>query len=386
MGRYEMREVCDLVSPVVLRAPGKLIHNSLARRLLAVLLFALTARAEDVARGFDMPMTLSGAAFASHQLSARPDTDSNAAAGFRALVYPTLRINERWFFTGAVQVHSRPYLYEEFELQGTGLEVDTLQAYLGYERFRGNKYVAVRAGQLATAYGSFSLSYDDAVNPLIDLPIGYGYYYTSPITILGLSGVQVDAGTGKVDARIQFTSSSPSNRRGISDDEQYGSWTAGFGFTPIQGLRVGTSAYRGPYLHDDHRSNRPGESHAKLLPASALGIDVQFARGHWYAKGEINRFIKAYDVRPTRKSSNGWGELKYVVSPRWYVAGRASYRRSRSRRRNESYEFAVGYRQSRTNLVKVGYQIARGPRTRGNLDNVLAIQFVKKLTGGSKTF
>ena len=382
----ELRELTGVACANPFATRGTRIRGGVARRLLAMFLLALTARAEGELRGFEMPMTLSGAAFASHRLSARPGTDSNTAAAFRVLAYPTLRISERWFFSGAIQVHSRPYLYEEFSLQGTGFEVDTLQAYVGYERFKGSKYVSVRAGQLASAFGSFSLSYDDAVNPLIDLPIGYGYYYTSPVTTLGMSGVQVDVGGGKVDARAQFTSSSPTNRRGISDDGQYGSWTGGVGFTPVQGLRVGASAYRGPYLDDNHPFNFPGEIHSRLLPASGLGLDVQFARGHWYVKGELNRFLKAYTVFPTLRQSMGWGELKYVLSPRWYLAGRANYHRSNLIPGGEAYEFAVGYRQSRRNLVKVGYQIARGPRTRGSLDNVLAIQFVMKLKGVSKTF
>ncbi len=78
-------------------------------------------------------------------------------------------------------------MFEEFELHGSGVEVDTLQAYVGYERFWGNNYLTVKAGQLSSAFGSFSLRYDDAVNPLIDLPAGYGYYYDSQVTTLGLA-------------------------------------------------------------------------------------------------------------------------------------------------------------------------------------------------------
>ena len=342
--------------------------------------------AESEFRGLDLPITVSGGGFASHRLSGETGSDSNIAGGVRAIAYPTLRINENWYFSGAIQIHSRPYLFEEFELQGAGVEVDTLQAYIGYERLWSDKFISVRAGQLASAFGSFSLRYDDDANPLIDLPIGYGYYYTSPVTTLGLSGVQLEAGAARVDARVQFTSSSPTNRRGIRDDGQYGSWTGGAGFTPIQGLRIGASAYRGPYLHDQHPFNLPGEIHSKLLPASGLGLDVQFARGHWYANGEINHFRKAYTVIPTLTQSVGWGELKYVVHPRWYLAGRLNYSRSNLIPSREQYEFVVGYRQSRNSLVKVGYQVVRGARIRGNLDNVLAVQLVMKITGLSKAF
>ena len=365
------------------------MKTSFGSCLCLAMLFALPVQAQNELRGFEMPLTLSGAAFASHRLSDRPDTDSNAAGGLRLIAYPTLRINENWFFSGAIQIHSRPSLFEEFELQGTGFEVDTLQAYVGYERLWGERHIAVRAGQLASAFGSFSLRYDDAVNPLIDLPIGYGYYYNSPVSTLALSGVQVDFGSGRFDTRVQFTSSSPANRRGIFDDGQYGSWAGGFGYTPLQGLRVGASAYRGPYLHDDHPRNRPGEAHSRLTPATAVGLDVQLARGHWYFNGEVNHFQKAYTVTATAKKSTTWGEVKFVPHPRWYLAGRVNYertyRRERSRRR-KAYEFVVGYRQARNRLIKIGYQAVHGPRTRGALDNVLAVQFVFKMAGPSLTF
>ncbi len=115
------------------------MKTSLGSCLCLAMLFALPVQAQNELRGFEMPMTLSGAAFASHRLSDRPDTDSNAAGGLRLIAYPTLRISENWFFSGAIQIHSRPYLFEKFELQGTGLEVDTLQAYVGYERLWGER-------------------------------------------------------------------------------------------------------------------------------------------------------------------------------------------------------------------------------------------------------
>jgi hypothetical protein len=361
------------------------MKTSLACGLCLLLLLALPGQAQNETRGFEMPMTLSGAGFASHRLSESQDSDSNATGALRVMAYPTLRINENWFFSGAVQIHSRPYFFEQFESADRGFQVDALQAYVGYERLWGERYVTVRAGQLSSAFGSFLLRYDDAVNPLVDLPISYGYYYGSPVTTLGLSGVQVDVGSGRFDARAQFTSSSPVNRRGIRDDSHYGSWAGGLGYTPVQGLRVGASAYRGPYI-DEHERIEHGEIHPKLLPATGVGLDVQFSRGHWYFNGEVNRFIKAYTVEPTSTKWMTWGEVKRVLHPRWYVAGRVNYDRSNRRRRRKAYEFAIGYRQARNRLIKVGYQAVHGARTRGALDNVLAVQLVVKIAGISKTF
>ena len=353
--------------------------------LIAAVAVAGPSKGQDALSGFEMPITVAGAGFSSHILSKPEGADSNTAAGFRALTYPTLRLNEKWFFSGVVQLRSRPYFFEEFGRGNSGFEVDTLQAYAGYERFWGGKYVTVKAGLLPAAFGSFSLRYDDAVNPMIGLPAGYGYY-ASPVTTLGLSGAQVDVGNGRADARVQFTSSSPANPRGITEDGQYGTWTTGFGVSPVQGLRIGTSGYRGPYLHDNHRFNRPGEIHSRALPATAAGLDVQFARGHWYFNGELNRLRLPYTAIPNLNRTMAWAEAKYVPHPRWYLAGRLNHSSSNLIPTRDVCELAVGYRPNRRQIIKVGYQAVRGPRTRGTLDNVLAIQFVLKLRGPAMAF
>ena len=51
--------------------------------------------------------------------------------------------------------------------------------------------VNVRVGQLSSAVGAFNLRYDDAVNPLIDIPVLYGYY--GLIGTAGLAGAVVHA-------------------------------------------------------------------------------------------------------------------------------------------------------------------------------------------------
>ena len=44
---------------------------------------------------------------------------------------------------------------------------------------------------LSSAFGSFLLRYDDAANPLIDMPQAYGYYGAG-VTDYGLAAAQVD--------------------------------------------------------------------------------------------------------------------------------------------------------------------------------------------------
>ncbi|MEX2300006.1 MAG: hypothetical protein WD733_03655 [Bryobacterales bacterium] len=345
---------------------------------LALLLGPLLAFGQEGVAGFEAPVTISGGGFFTERTAQAPRSASRFTAGTRAVVYPTVRLNENWFFAGAVQFHSRPYFYQEFETQGYGAEVDVLQGYAGYERFWGRNAVTIRAGQLSSAFGSFLLRYDDAVNPLIDIPLSYGYY-TSPVTNLGLMGAQVDVTLDRFDMRAQFTNSSPANRRSVFEHDQYGVWTGGAGYTIRQGLRVGASIYRGPYLHREFQYYFPGEARPKDLPASGYGLDGEFARGHWNFRGELHRFQAAYKAIPTVNRFFGYGEAKYAFHPRWYAAVRVNHGHSNVRPDQDVLELAVGYRPNRRQLLKVGYQFVNGSPRDGAPGDVFAIQLVTNL-------
>jgi hypothetical protein len=317
--------------------------------------------AQEAQSGFELRATVSEAA----SLSA-----GDLTGGFRSVLYPTWKINEHWAVSGAVQTHSRPYFFEELSSQGYGVKTDILQAHLSYSKYWKNGAVVVRLGQLSSAFGSFLLRYDDAVNPLIDMPLAYGYYY-KPVSNYGLAGAQVDITQGKLDMRAQFTNSSPANRRSVFDRDQYGGWAGGAGYTIRQGFRVGASVYRGPYLHRQYTFYFPGEAKPRDLPASGYGIDVQWGSGAWNVSGELQRFQMAYRLIPTFNQHTGYAEARRVLHPRWYAAARASYIRASAFPRYEAYEVVGGYRPNRYQLVKAGYQIQQGKRA-----NTLAIQFV----------
>ncbi len=345
---------------------------------LACLLFPLVVFGQEGVTGFEVPFTVSGGGFFTERTQQEPRSASRFTAGTRAVAYPTLRLNENWFFSGAIQFHSRPYFYQEFETQGYGAEVDVLQGYVGYERFWGRNAVSVRAGQLSSAFGSFLLRYDDSANPLIDIPLSYGYY-TSPVTNLGLMGAQVDVTLNRLDMRAQFTNSSPANRRSIFDHDQYGVWTGGVGYTISQGFRVGVSAYRGPYLHREFQYYFPGEARPRDLPGSGYGLEAEFARGHWNFHGEVHRFQNAYVAIPTVNRFFGYGEAKYAFHPRWYVAARVNHGHSNVQPDQNLVELAVGYRPNRRQLLKVGYQLVKGAPREGAPGDVFAIQLVTNL-------
>jgi hypothetical protein len=106
---------------------------------------------------------------------------------------------------------------------------------------------------------------------------------------------------------------------------------------------------------------------------------VSWARGHWNVYGELQRFQMAYQVIPTFSQHNGYAEVRRVLHPRWYVAGRAGYIRYSAIPGHEVYETVVGYRPNARQLVKVGYQAHFGPEIPGTLANVFTVQLVTSL-------
>jgi len=342
--------------------------------ITAALLFAVTALvAQEADHGLDVRMMIGSTAFASPELTDIPRSGAPVAAGFRSLLYSTWKINRHWTVTGVVQARSRPYFSEDFTSQGYGVKVDVLQASLGYSQFWAHGSLVARVGLLPSAFGSFLLRYSDMDNPLIDVPLAYGYYYR-PVTNLALTGAQLDATWGSLDFRAQLANSSPGNRRNPWARDQYANWTAGAGYTIMQGFRVGVSAYRGPYLDRANPFFRPNEWRPVALPATAYGMDVSWARGHTSVNAEWQRFIFTYHVIPTFYEQTSYGEIKQVIHPRWYIAGRAGYMRT-NYTQTEAYEAAVGFRPSANQLLKAGYQLQRNGVT-GHLDHIVALQYV----------
>ena len=346
------------------------------RTLAFFLLAAISACAQEAYSGFELRTTLSAVSSDSQELSLPPRDGSDVTGGFRAMLYPTWKLNSHWTISGAYQLQSRPYFAEDFSTQGYGVKGDLLQLNLGYARiWEHNRSLVVRVGQLSSAFGSFLQRYDSADNPLIGIPSAYGYYY-KPVTFEGLVGAQVDATAGKLDARAQFVNSSPANRRTIFEGDQYGNWAGGVGYTIRQGFRVGGSAYYGPYLDRQYAYFFPGEAEPRELPASAYGLDVEWGAGHWNAWGEVQHFQMDYRVIPNFTQNMGYAEVRRTLGPRWYGAVRLGYERFSLGPGAQTYEFAAGYRPNTHQLIKFGYTIQQGAEYPGTQGNIAAIEFV----------
>jgi hypothetical protein len=333
---------------------------------------------QEAQSGFQVEGTLSTGTEYTSQLAAPPRTGLPWAAGARFVLYPTWKIGSHWSFISAVQVRSRPYFFQEFSTQGYGLKADILQAQIAYSRVAKDRSFSIRAGQMSSAFGSFLLRYDDFRNPLIDMPVSYGYY--QGVTTLGLMGAEVDATVHHLDLRAQFTNSSPANPRGIFDNGQYGDWAGGFGYTIVQGVRVGASAYRGPYLEREFKYFSPGESSPRTLPGTGYSIELEAARGPWNFYSEIQRFQYAYHVIPTFSENVWYAEVKRTLSPRWYAAFRINHLSGDYGIWQTVYETSIGFRPNRFQVVKIDYERQNGPVTAGALGNVLALQLVTRLS------
>jgi hypothetical protein len=354
-------------------------------RRVALLLLLVSAgpclrpmAAQEAGSGIDFRATFSGQVAASSILTEPDRSGSPVAAGFRAVLYPTVKFSDHWTITGAWQLYSHPYFVESFSNPGYGEKGGILQATLNYSRVSDKGSVLVRVGQLSTAFGSFLLHYDDADNALVNIPLEYGYYY-APISSLGVVGAQIDATRGKWDGRAEFANSSPANPRSLFAHDQYGNWAGGGGYTIRQGLRVGVSGYRGPYLDRQYAFFFPGEANPNTLPAHALGLDVEWAHGHWTLQGELQKFVMPYAAIPTFRERAGYVEVKRVLHPRWYVAARNGYTAASQGGNEQSIEVAAGFRPANFQLLKIDYELDHYSQDKNAFDKTFLVQYVVTL-------
>lgn len=350
------------------------------KRLAMLPLFVLLgigqrAMPQEASKGVDIRATITAESVASNQLSNAPRSGSPIILATRAVVYPTLKFSDNWFVTGAVQFATRPYFYEDLSTAGYGAKGNLLQATLNYSRVSDRGSLVVRAGEMPTAFGSFMLRYDEASNPLVDVPAGYGYYY-APVSFLGVTGAQLDGSRGKFDGRVQFANSSPSNPRSIFAKDQYGNWAGGAGYTIQQGFRIGVSGYRGPYLNRQSALFLPGEAKPSTLPAHGLGADAKWAHGHTWAFAELQKFFMPYTQMPDFRESTAYAEVRQDISARWFAAARYGYTSNSVSAKLHSVEAGIAFRPNRRQLFKVSYEEQRHQGYEAVPNHILGIQFV----------
>ena len=397
---------------------------------LACLLFAgalsaiVPLCAQETSSGISVPVTASAGVMDTQRLQLADPSGSPASEGLRLMLYPTLQLGPHWFAYSAVQVRLSPYFYYDAYYPEHEWYTDVIQAYAGYA-IRGDKSsIVIKAGRLASAFGSFPLRYDDAQNPLLDQPLSYiqtitlrddqlpcgvkdlraqSYGYVAshcggvagwqrgmtPVTLYGLPGIQAEFSHGRIDARLQVTSGSPLNPRPVVDAGTYAQWTLGAGYSVRQGFRVGVSGFRGPYLASLLKPLLPAGTTVRDFPASAVGVDVQWEHGRFSATGEWQRFqfdSPNLTLAPSIQSS--YLEVKTVLTPRLFVAARPAWLNSGGATDAagihtgqfapdmSSYEVGGGIWVNRYELVKGSYEWLNIENHPGGRFNVWGFQFV----------
>jgi hypothetical protein len=387
--------------------------------------FAAMGVAQEAESGLSMPVTASFGAMDTHRFDLIDPTASPAAANFRFMFYPTLRLGRHWFAYAAIQVRRLPYFYYDAYLKDRGVETNLVQGYVGYTMRTGPATIVLKAGQMVTAFGSFPLRYDDAQNPLMDQPLAYiteipirsdqvscgtsdllKQFYGSvasncggepgggpgltPVSLYGMPGAQAEFSARRVDARVQMTTTSPAYTEGWNEiSRQYLQWSAGGGFTIQQGFRVGASVFRGPYLDGDVSPWLPAGTTVRSFPATGRGLDVQWAHGRFSANGELQSF--QFDapnyVMPPRILA-GYAELKVRLTPRIFAAVREGFLKTESVLDTkgvsaaefaptlQSAEFGAGYWLRPHVLVKVSYEIAHAAGSTNSWSNMVGVQLV----------
>jgi hypothetical protein len=385
---------------------------------------AIPSYGQDSEFAVSMPVTLSGGGLYTERLQFVDPSTSPGTGAFRAMFYPTVQLGPNWFGYAAIQVRSIPYFYYDAYDPSHTVYTDALQAFIGYSLHKDKISMVFKAGKLTSAFGSFPLHYDDAENPLLDQPLSYitdlplrpdqllcgtkdlrNQHYGSvseacggtpgrtagpePVTLYGLPGIQAEISTGRLDARLQLTSGSPMNPQGFTSGGQYLQWAAGGGYTIHQGLRVGISGFRGPYLDRVVAPLLPAGTTVRDFPASGLGTDVQWARGRFSANAELQRFrFDQPNFVDSPTVTSGYVEMKTVLTPRLYVAGRGAFLYAGHVTDNtgistdqfapyiKSYELAAGVWVTRNQLLKGGYEWLRSEGQIGHRTDVFGVEYV----------
>ncbi|MGD0132080.1 MAG: hypothetical protein ABSE57_08535 [Bryobacteraceae bacterium] len=391
---------------------------------LLPLALAAPAEPQDSNYGFSLPVTLSAGAMYTGRVQFEDPGSVPVTGGAQIMLYPTLTLGPHWFAYAAQQFRLAPYLYYDAYDPDHEWYIQTIQAFVGYQIRKEKTTVVFKAGRLSSAFGAFPLHYDDADNALLDQPLSYvqtltlrndqlpcgvanllwqNYGYVSsgcggaagggegltPVSLYGLPGVQAEVSSHQFDGRIQVTSGSPSNPLSLSHAPQYAQWVAGGGYTIVQGWRVGVSGFRGPYLSPDVAPLLPLGSTVRSFPASGLGLEMQWARGHWSLSGEWQRFqydLPGFTEAPSVSST--YGEGKRIITPRLYVAGREGWLKPGGAADTSgasssqfspwiaSYELGGGWWLNRHQLLKASYEWLKIEHVAGTQTNVLGVQFV----------
>ena len=252
----------------------------------------------------------------------------------------------------------------------------------------GARYVfspafVVDAGRFAPLVGTFAARHFSTRNPLIGEPDGYTTDYPLGVKVTG-ERARFDYRAGLVSLPVSHVGYQPSATPRLRP-------AVGGGYTPFTGFRIGGSFTAGSYLNDaTPAAALAGESWSDYHQRIAAA-DLEIARGYLETHFEAAR--GAYDV-PGRASAivgyTYYGEAKYTLSPRFFVATRLERNKYPFIRQGVTAwtarltdfvdgEVGAGYRAAANTVVKASYRADRwwvrpGTGFRGEGGHALALQ------------
>jgi hypothetical protein len=251
-------------------------------------------------------------------------------------------------------------------------------------RYGRSERLVVDAGRIAPVVGAFASRHFSTRNPLIGEPDGYTLDYPY--------GIKVSGEVTHADYRLALVSLPTTHINYQPAPTARLRPAVGFGVTPTVGLRIGGSFTMGPYLNRSMDSILPTSTAWTDYDQRVAAIDFSFSRGYLETHAEAAR--GSYEVPGRATPITGftyYGEAKYTLSPRFYVAARAernnypAIRRTTTTWVSRTWDFVdgeagVGVRLATSTLLKASYLADRwwvpptAPGFRGQGGHAIALQ------------
>ena len=378
----------------------KLVRPLAAAGAIA-LLFAAPVRAQDLPSG---PITLANGIVtigSDLSVSTTPHDDTDGAwFNYTDYEHNALKLF-RIGVTADVRVTDQISVLTEVRSENG----DSIKPYALYVRVHPwrDRPIDIQAGRIPPTFGAFARRNYGAGNPLIGYPLAYQYLTAvrpdalpasnedvirmrargwrpsypigSPAVGPGLplitafrwdTGVQVRIGPEPLNASVAVTNGTASDPR-VRDNNGGKQISGRVEWQPHPAFQLGGSVARGPYVADAALATATLLSGSVDSTQQALGLDVEYSREYWLARGELiwNQW-QVPTISRNLDAFSGFAEGTYKLSPGFFVAGRID-RLSFSRlpvaigtptwdAPVTRLETGVGYYIRRNFLAKGGYQ------------------------------
>ena len=254
-------------------------------------------------------------------------------------------------------------LYAMGEAEGGPAEEHTeVELELAGVRWGRSRALVADAGMITSPVGMFAGRRLSNRNALVGAPDAYPVTY--PL------GAQLSGNARMIDWRAALVSLPVTNEDYTPEPSARWRPAAGFGITPLTGLRMGASWTAGSYLGSDAPAATLGGRAWHAFDQRIYAVDLQASRGYLELWAEASR--SAYDVpgyADAVKGTAAYVEARWTFTPRLYAAARAErndypfIEQQADSAGNASYfatttdlrdiEAGLGFRPAASQLVKV---------------------------------